>query len=393
MRIVGQLEGASLLDRARSCAAVAAQHADSVDRDGRFPREAVEALKAERLLGVLVPAELGGEGAGLADAAEICAVLGQACAATAMIFAMHQIKLSSVVAHGADSPWHCELMSRVASEQLLFASSTTEAGIGGDLRNSLCAIVPEGDQVRVEKDATVISYGQFADAILLTARRGPEAPSSDQVLTVLLNGQYDLEQTTVWDTLGMRGTCSDGWRLKACAPAVQILPKPFADIAAQSMLATSHLLWSSLWYGIAVDAVARAQAFVKAEARKRPDATPPGAQRLTEAVLMLQQSKAAILDGLARYETASGSAEALSSVGFAVAMNNLKLTVSRQVLEIIDHAMLVCGIMGYKNGTPFSLGRHLRDAHSARIMISNDRIQSNTANLLLMHRQDAGLRA
>ena len=47
--------------------------------------------------------------------------------------------------------------------------------------------------------------------------------------------------------------------------------------------------------------------------------------------------------------------------------------------------------MGYKNGTPFSLGRHLRDAHSTQLMISNDRILGNTSNLLLVHKQDTSL--
>jgi acyl-CoA dehydrogenase len=47
--------------------------------------------------------------------------------------------------------------------------------------------------------------------------------------------------------------------------------------------------------------------------------------------------------------------------------------------------------MGYKNGTPYSLGRHLRDAHSAQLMISNDRILSNSANLLLVQKQDTSL--
>ncbi len=53
--------------------------------------------------------------------------------------------------------------------------------------------------------------------------------------------------------------------------------------------------------------------------------------------------------------------------------------------------MLITGILGYKNGTPFSVGRHLRDVTSAAVMISNDRIHANTATLLLMSRFDASL--
>lgn len=383
--------GTGLAERAARVAAVAAVHADDVDAKGRFPKEAVDAMRAERLLSIQISPGLGGEGASISDIAEVCSLIGQTCAASAMVFAMHQIKASSLVSHGQDSDWHRAFMRRIADEQLLLASATTEGGIGGNLRNSICAIAVEGDRCRLEKDATVISYGAYADAILITSRSHADAASTDQVMTVFTRDQYTLERTHVWDTLGMRGTCSDGYLFKGEAPAAQILPKPFAEIAAQSMLATSHLLWSAVWYGIAVNAMARAQAFVRAAARRSPGQTPPGALRLAEASSLLQMLKSNVVEGLREFEAAKADPDRLSSMGFAVAMNNLKIGSSETILTIINHAMLICGIMGYKNGTPFSLGRHLRDAHSAQLMISNDRILGNTSNLLLVHKQDTSL--
>ena len=383
--------GTSLAARAARVAAVAETHADDVDARARFPREAVEAMVAERLLSIQITAEFGGEGIGLADIAEICSVIGQSCSAAAMVFAMHQIKVSSLVSHGEESAWHRAFMRRISDEQLLLGSATTEGGIGGNLRNSICAIEVEGDRCRLEKNATVISYGADSDAILITSRSHKDAASTDQVMTVFTKDQYTLEHTHAWDTLGMRGTCSDGYVFKGEAPAEQILPKPFAEIAAQSMLATAHLLWSAVWYGIAANAMARAQAFVRAEARRAPGQTPPGALRLAEASTLLQLLKSNVVAGLREFETAKADPDRLSSMGFAVAMNNLKIGSSETILTIINHAMLICGIMGYKNGTPYSLGRHLRDAHSAQLMISNDRILSNTSNLLLVHKQDTSL--
>lgn len=381
----------ALSARAARVAAIAAKHADAVDTEGRFPREAVDALREEKLLGIQVPVHMGGEGATMLELADICSILGQACSATAMIYAMHHIKASSLVEHGEESEWHSAFMRRLANEQLLLASATTEGGIGGNLRNSICAIEVDGDICRLEKDATVISYGSEADAILITSRSNKDAAASDQVMTVFLKDQYSLERTHVWDTLGMRGTCSDGFLFKGEAPAEQIFPKPFAEIAAQSMLATSHLLWSGVWYGIASDAVARAQSFVRAAARKSPGSAPPGALRLAEVSNKLQIVKSNVIAGIKAYDETRVDPDKLMSMGFAIAMNNVKICSSETILEIIDHAMLICGIMGYKNGTPYSLGRHLRDAHSARLMISNDRILSNSANLLLVQKQDTSL--
>jgi acyl-CoA dehydrogenase len=101
--------------------------------------------------------------------------------------------------------------------------------------------------------------------------------------------------------------------------------------------------------------------------------------------------KSNVVAAVKAYEDAKHDEEKLSSVAFAVAMNNVKIASSETILTIINHAMLICGIMGYKNGTPFSLGRHLRDAHSAQLMISNDRILGNTSTMLLIHKQDTSL--
>jgi len=377
--------------RAHRVAAVAAEFADRVDRDGRFPREAADAMKAERLLGIQIPTAFGGESASIQDIAEVCSILGQACAASAMVFAMHQIKVSSLVEHGSESEWHKDFMRELASRQLLVASATTEAGIGGNMRNSICAIEIDGGTCRLTKDATVISYGAHADAIMVTSRSSEKAAPSDQVMTVFKRGQYTIDKTVDWDTLGMRGTCSDGFLFKGEAPAVQIFPKPFAEIAAQSMLATSHLWWSSVWYGIAADAVQRAQSFVRAAARKSNGAVPPGATRLAEASNLLQLLKANIVAGLKTYADAKADPDQLSSMAFSIAMNNVKLASSETILVIINQAMIICGIMGYKNGTPYSVGRHLRDAHSAQLMISNDRILGNTSTMLLVQKPDTSL--
>ena len=110
--------------RAARVAAIAAKHADAVDAEGRFPHEAVDAMRAEKLLSIQIPPEFGGEGATTTEIAELCSILGQACAASAMVFAMHQIKLSSLVAHGLGSEWHRAFAREIAARQLLLASST-----------------------------------------------------------------------------------------------------------------------------------------------------------------------------------------------------------------------------------------------------------------------------
>src|SRR3954463_16358929 len=108
--------------RARFVAAAAAEHAAEVDRDSRFPHETFAAARQHRLLSMLVPVELGGDGATVADAVDVCYLLGMACGSSAMIFAMHQIQVVILLRHARESAWHRRLLQRLCDEQLLFAS-------------------------------------------------------------------------------------------------------------------------------------------------------------------------------------------------------------------------------------------------------------------------------
>ena len=129
-----------LKGRAEAVAAAAAENADAVDRDARFPTETFAAARAQRLLGMLVPVDLGGDGASVSDVVDVCYMLGKACASSAMIFAMHQIMVAILVRHARNSAWHQALLQRLCAEQLLLASSTTENQTGGDVRASACVV-------------------------------------------------------------------------------------------------------------------------------------------------------------------------------------------------------------------------------------------------------------
>ncbi|MBC7792101.1 MAG: acyl-CoA/acyl-ACP dehydrogenase [Clostridia bacterium] len=363
----------------------AGPNATSVDVEGRFPREAIDAIKKERLLSAFVPKELGGLGCTMLDLAAICEALGEYCSASAMVFAMHQIQVACLVRHGMSSVWFKQYMRDLADKQSLIASVTSEVGVGGDMRSSVSSLTRDGDAIVLNKDATTISYGAHADDLLITTRATAEAPASDQILVLVRKDGYTLEQTSQWNTMGMRGTCSPGFKVRSKGTAAQVLDTPFATIASHTMVPFSHIVWSSLWTGIATAAVTRAQTFVRGEARKKPGSTPPTALRLVEAANALQSMRnnvhavARECDDLMTRET-----EALSSIPFALKMNSLKIVTSQHVVDIVHRALLICGIAAYKNDTPFSMGRLLRDAHSAALMVGNDRILATNAQLALV---------
>jgi acyl-CoA dehydrogenase len=372
-------------------AEVAGAHADEVDVAARFPHEAIHALKRHRLLSAGVPTDLGGLGATMEQLAEACEALAEHCASSAMIYAMHLIQVACLSRHRGEAPFFTRYLVEVVEKQTLIASVTSEVTVGGELRRSVASVERSNARVAITKEATTISYGAHADALLLTARRSPDAPANDQVLTLLQRQDYTLEPTSTWNTLGMRGTCSPGFRVVADAPEQQVLGTPFADIASHTMVPFSHILWSSTWLGIASGALSRAHEFVRQQARSKPGTVPPAALRLAEACNLLQLMRSNVHDVAAECtELMQGEAgaKALSSIPFALKMNNLKLSSSRLVMQIVHEAMQICGIAAYKNDSPFALGRPLRDALSAALMVGNDRIYATNASMLLVLKSD-----
>ena len=387
---MGMMELPDLLERVRQIGEeVIGPNAADVDRQGRFPTEGIEALKKEKLLSALVPVELGGMEMAIDDLTKICTVLGKYCSSTAMIFAMHHIQLACVVRHGLSSPTLRTYLAELVEKQFLIASVTSEVGIGGDTRSSICAVEVDGPRFVLNKDSTAISYGAHADDLVVTCRRNKEAASSDQVMVLLKKGDYTLEQVGSWDTLGMRGTCSPGFKLRSTGPVEQIIPGAYGDASSQTMVPFSHMLWGGLWLGISSAAVNKAASFVRKAARRTPGQVPPMALRLAEVSNKLQSMRANVNDmanECAALQRSPDGNEAMLSMGFALRMNNLKIYCSSIMVEIVHDSMLVCGILAYKNDSEYSLGRQLRDAHSAALMVANDRIYAKNASLLLVHK-------
>src|SRR5438132_1156485 len=263
--------------RAQRVAQIAAQHAVEVDSAARFPHEAAAALKAERLLGILVPKSLGGEG------------------------------------------------------------------------------------------------------LVTTARRAADAAPSDQVLIAFLKSDYTLTRLQGWDALGMRGTCSEGYTLKAQGDAGQILPEPYEVIHSRTMVPFAHLLWGSVWAGIAAGATQRAQAFIRNAMRHGNGQLPPGAPQFTKALTTLRTLRSMLATSLRSYENCMHDPKALAALDFQTLITLTKVEASELAAATVMSAMRACGLSGYRNDGDYTIGRYLRDVLSSPIMINNDRILANLA--------------
>lgn len=343
---------------------IASEHATDVDRDARFPTEALGALREAGLMSSLVPARLGGAEASLKTVAGICEVLARACASSAMMFAMHQASVAWLVLHHEAQDASRALLQRLCAEQMLFgiagmADPAPVAGAAGGSRPVL--LQHHAEQFTLVIDGTTIPYGAYADGLLL--------PAGEDGFVAAPKEQYKLERRESWDALGMRGLCSDEFRVVVTGEPGQILPT--ARDGAGNLHAIVQLLHSAVWVGIAASALERAQAYLRGQG-EAPHALLPGAARLAEANALLQMMRAHLGSAL---EQASSGPGGLPPRGpaFVDEMQVLRTGVSRSALALVNHAMMVCGMDGYRNDTDVSVARHLRDLYAAPLGLGSAR--------------------
>lgn len=194
------------------------------------------------------------------------------------------------------------------------------------------------------------------------------------MLVLVLARQASVRPYGGWDTLGMRGTRSCPHELTAIVQPWQVLAEPFGEIASSRMVPLSHLLWSAVWSGIAEDALGRSVRFARAKLR---GSTSAPNQRIGWMHERSQLIKDSIRQFAADYAAQPGGRD------LPVRANALKMGVSVDAVRIAEAALEVCGMAGYSEVGEFSVCRQLRDLYSARLMISNDRLNSVNSELLV----------
>lgn len=311
----------------------------------------------------------------IADLTEITSRISAGCGSAGMIFAMHQAQIVVLRRHGTTADLR-KLATEAAVSELLVASCTTEESTGGDIARSTCAVEPDGDIFRLEKRAPVISYGEEADVVFTTARRHPDASPDDQVLVACRASYTKLTRTMDWDAMGMRGTCSHGFVLNAEGQRGHIFPVPYSEIASQTEVAVTQTLWAAVWRGIAAEALTKT---IDAIQRRTPRSGSTAAT-LTDVRLAEARRHLMTLDALVR-QSASKLDSGIAPLLGAVDSNHLKLSASESLVDITHSCLRLVGMEGYLNTGKFSLSRHIRDALSSPLMISNERLLLNNARV------------
>ena len=238
-----------LLERIRDRAA-------GYDRDNAFPDDDLADLKAAGYLSILVPAELGGAGLGLAEASILQQRLATAAPATALAINMHLVWTGIAAVLGARGIDSLRFVQDGAAAGEVFAFGVSEAGNDLVLFGSETDAAPQPDGSYAFTGTKIFtSLAPVWDHLGLHGldTTSPDAP---KIVYAFVPRTDDIVTRDDWDTLGMRGTQSRTTELHAAvAPADRVVrrldPGPNPDSFVFALFSVFELMLASVYTGIA----------------------------------------------------------------------------------------------------------------------------------------------
>ncbi|GAB3416172.1 acyl-CoA dehydrogenase family protein [Flindersiella endophytica] len=352
-----------VLEAARKTAA-------EVDSAARFPQEAVSAFRGSGLLGLTLPVDAGGLGAGPEELVEVLSKLAAVCGSTAMVYLMHVSAAMAIAS--APPPGHPDLLRQLADGTTLgtlafsetgsrshFWAPVSQAELAGDTDDSAAA------RLNVRK-SFVTSAGN-ADVYVVSTLTPPQLAEPSPTTSDIYVVPASLEGISVagtWRGLGLRGNAS--------APMTFELTRSGADRLGaagsgfQLMLETV-MPWFNL--GNAAVSLGLSQAAVDAATAHASGAR---LQHLGESLAQLPTIRAQLarmsLELAATRAYVQTTARSLTAPDESTMLHVLgvKALANDAALRITDSAMRVCG--GAAFAEHLQLERFFRDARAGHVM-------------------------
>jgi alkylation response protein AidB-like acyl-CoA dehydrogenase len=371
MKAEGGKMKADWVERAGEVAAeVLGRHADEVDREGRWPAESLAALAEAGLLGLVVPEEFGGAGAGPRTVAGVVRALAEGCASTAMIYMMHVCGVQ-VIAQASSFPLREQVLRDAAAGRHLSTLAFSEKGSRSHFWAPVSQAVDEGETHRLSAEKSWVTSAGHAQSYIVSTRgaSGTEMTAStlyyvpgDAAHTGRMPG---MEVSGGWSGMGLRGNASAPMRLREVR-----VPAPWRlsgesegfGVMLSTVLPWFQLCSAAVSLGIADAAVAATGGHLLRSRLEHLDESLASLMNLRARLARMQigaDTQRAFLDHVARQMENPGPATML-------AVLESKAAASEMALEVTDLAMRTCG--GAAFSRHLGVERHFRDARAGSVM-------------------------
>jgi alkylation response protein AidB-like acyl-CoA dehydrogenase len=242
-----------------------APHVMEWDEAGTFPMQVVRQLGRMGLLGVLIPAELGGAELGYVDYMMAIEELAAVDGSVALIVAAHNsLGMNHIFMAGNDEQRR-RYIPKLASGEWLAAWGLTEPGSGSDAGGARTTAVRRGDGWVLNGTKTFITNGSYADAAVIIAVTDKEKGTHGLSAFVVEKGMKGFRPGKKENKLGLRASDTAELILEDCeVPAGNLLGRVgegFVD--ALRILDGGRISIAALSLGIARGAYDAARGYVK----------------------------------------------------------------------------------------------------------------------------------
>ncbi|MGD0278641.1 MAG: acyl-CoA dehydrogenase family protein [Smithella sp.] len=175
------------------------------DRQGLFPMEAVKKMGGLGLLGMMVPPELGGSGAGAVAYSLALQEIAYSCASTAVTMSVANLSTEPLLKFGNKEQKE-KWLTGLAEGSLLGAFALTEPGAGSDPGSMTTTAVLKKDKYIINGTKVFITHGQYADIINLIARTGNEKGTKGLSAFIVEKGTPGFKIGSKEEKLGLRAS-------------------------------------------------------------------------------------------------------------------------------------------------------------------------------------------
>jgi alkylation response protein AidB-like acyl-CoA dehydrogenase len=347
------------------------KHAEEVDRDHRFPAEAVSEASRLQLMGMLVPTEYGGAGYDHLAFTICVEELASACASTAVIVDVHNsVATEPIVLFGSDDQ-KAEWLPRLARGELLGAFALTEPAAGSDAAGLQTTARRHGGEWVLNGRKVFITNLGRAGMYLVFARTGPGERAAGVSAFIVPAGAEGVRPGQVFEKMGLTGSPTGELILDdARVPYRNLLGDEGGGFRiAMRALDSGRIGISGQAMGIASAAVEEATEELRSPELPEHPEGPTGSSQGTQFVL------ADLATGVLAGRQMAYHAAALCSAGkpFTLEASMAKLFCTDAAMEISTVALQLAGFRGALKGSPFE--RHFRDAKALQIYEGSNQVQ------------------
>jgi alkylation response protein AidB-like acyl-CoA dehydrogenase len=196
---------------------VLAPSAGQNDKAGRFSTEAVASLGESGLLGLMLPADVGGPGLGPRTLAVVTATLAEADASVAMVYLMHILGTATIsAARPSAAQAVTPILKEICAGRHLSTLAFSEAGSRSHFWAPISRAHRNGDGVRISAKKSWVTSAGHAHSYVVSALAPEGTGPTDSTLYFVPARTRGLSVAGPWDGLGLRANASSPVTLDDC---------------------------------------------------------------------------------------------------------------------------------------------------------------------------------